>query len=115
MIIHPYLEETSYNCAIRDALAIVKGGADSHFNIGGFREYKSRWIPCSERLPSKEERFKSYCRNIYGAEYIVMIEGATLPTTLYIGMTTNVWFDDEHNRYRVIAWQPLPEPYKEGE
>lgn len=75
-------------------------------------EYNNGWIPCSERLPSFEERKKSYCRNAYGAEFIVMIEGSTMPTTLYIKMEEDIWFDDNYNYYNVIAWQPLPEPYQ---
>lgn len=71
------------------------------------------WIPCSERLPSFDERRKSYCRNVYGSGFIVMIKGATIPTTLYIKMEEDVWFDDNYNYYNVIAWQPLPEPYEE--
>lgn len=42
-----------------------------------------------------------------------MIKGATIPTTLYIKMEEDVWFDDNYNYYNVIAWQPLPEPYRE--
>ncbi len=71
------------------------------------------WIPCSERLPSQEERLKSYCRNMYGSSFIVMIEGASIPTTLYMKMNEDYWFDEDKNIYDVIAWQPLPEPYRE--
>ncbi len=71
------------------------------------------WIPCSERLPSQEERLKSYCRNMYGSSFIVMIREATIPTTLYIKMNEDIWFDEERSCYDVIAWQPLPEPYRE--
>ena len=62
------------------------------------------WILCSERLPSQEERLKSYCRNIYGSSFIVMIREATIPTTLYIKMNEDIWFDEERNCYNVIAW-----------
>ena len=70
----------------------------------------SNWIPCSERLPNEEEFIKAYCRNIYAAEFIVMIKGATLPTTLYF--KNGSWTDMKGNYYNVVAWQPLPEPYK---
>lgn len=68
-----------------------------------------QWIPTSERLPNEEEFVKAYCRNHYCAEFIVMIEGATRPTTLYY--KNGSWFDEERNYYSVVAWQPLPEPY----
>ena len=70
------------------------------------------WIPCSERLPNEIEFQEAYCRNQYAAEILVTIKGATRPTTLYF--KNNSWFDEERNYYEVVAWQPLPEPYKGG-
>lgn len=69
------------------------------------------WIPVEERLPNEEEFKEAYCRNKYAAEFVVMIEDATRPTTLYY--KNGSWFDEERNYYSVVAWQPLPEPYKE--
>ena len=70
------------------------------------------WIPVSEKLPNEEEFKEAYCRNKYAAEFVVMIEDATRPTTLYY--KNGSWFDEERNYYSVVAWQPLPKPYKEG-
>lgn len=70
----------------------------------------SEWIPVSERLPDENERKKSYDRTKYGSEFIVMIKGATNPTTLYLTLD-NYWKDDNGIFYSVIAWMPLPEPY----
>ena len=72
------------------------------------------WIPCSERFPSKEEFKEAYCRNKYGAEFIVMIEGANRPTTLYL-TSDGLWVDDCRNVHEVLAWRPLPESYTKGE
>lgn len=74
-------------------------------------EYNGGWIPCSERLPSEEEFIKSYIGKMYGAEFIVMIEGANKPTTLYYTLD-GMWKDDYGEFYKVIAWQLLPESYK---
>ena len=71
------------------------------------------WIPVEERLPNKREFQEAYCRNHYAAEFLVTIEGATRPTTLYF--KNNSWFDKERNYYKVIAWKPLPEPYRPKE
>lgn len=71
------------------------------------------WIPVEDRLPNEEEFEKNYCRNHWGAEFIVMIKGANKPTSLYY--KEGVWFDDNNNDYDVIAWQPLPERYEEKE
>ena len=66
-----------------------------------------KWIPVSERLPNEEETKKN-------TEFIVMIEGAGNPTVLFY--TDGYWQDENENfYYSVVAWRPLPEPYKEGE
>lgn len=71
------------------------------------------WIPVKKRPPNEKEFLEAYCRNAYAAEFFVMIKGATKPTTLYF--RDGCWFDSERNYYNVIAWMPLPEPYKGGE
>ena len=78
---------------------------------------EQRWIPCSERLPKKPTGsldFFLHDRDVAADEYIVMIAGAKLPTSLY--WTGEVWFSpygiDPECEYTVIAWMPLPEPYK---
>ena len=88
--------------ALTEAMLIVQ-------EVAG--EYNGGWIPCSERLPSEEEFIKSYIRKMYGAEFIVMIEGANKPTTLYYTLD-GMWKDDHGEFYKVIAWQLLPESYK---
>lgn len=55
-----------------------------------------QWIPCSERLP--EER------------------GFYLTTTKDKAVYCDHWNEDNFDRTEmVIAWMPLPEPYKGGE
>ena len=71
----------------------------------------NEWIPVSKRLPDEDERIKSYDRTEHASEFIVMIEGATNPTTLYLTMD-NYWKDENGYFYTVIAWMSLPEPYK---
>lgn len=67
------------------------------------------WIPCSERLPKVEDGTEDDdC-----PEFNVMIEGASVPTTLKHS-SDGYWFDDNEEVYTVVAWQPLPEPW-EGE
>lgn len=76
------------------------------------KEYNNGWIPCSERLPNEEEMKRACCNGSGDSEFIVMIEGAIKPTTLY-RTQEGFWTDGKWEIYKVIAWQPLPEPYKE--
>ena len=95
-------------CVCERVMEIIR----SHMDEVNDTNVPSNWIPCSERLPNEEEFIKAYCRNIYAVEFIVMIKGATLPTTLYF--KNGSWTDMEGNYYNVVAWQPLPEPYRGG-
>lgn len=84
----------------------------------------SGWTLCSERVPddpeggiprSGDELEDAYVKGKI-KEYIVMIDGASLPTSLfYVG--EGRWYDYNGTQelYRVVAWQPLPEPYKGGD
>ena len=66
------------------------------------------WIPAKERLPEEPPEEVDDEDNL--EEYIVMIEGAEKPTILrYAGDGT--WWEDG-TYYPVIAWRPLPEPYR---
>jgi len=74
---------------------------------------KTRWIPVSERLP-----------DTFGGDYLVTIEHkgevegvdqATYSTFGYIdGLweTVNDWIEGPSEDWHVIAWRPLPQPYK---
>lgn len=56
-----------------------------------------RWIPVTERLPEK------------WGEYLVMIEGDTVSTTLYYEWADKYWFDFPNGRKFVVThWMPLP-------
>lgn len=65
---------------------------------------KTGWIPVSERLPETDGRFLTYIENPYDSQlsYIMICD--------YIRQT---WCpDDECASSNVVAWMPLPEPYK---
>ena len=59
----------------------------------------------------QREFIESYVRSAYAAEFLVTIEGADKATTLYYSQT-GVWFDEQGEPYKVVAWMPLPERYK---
>ena len=80
-----------------DAMQIVQEVAE---------EYKDGWIPCSERLPEDD----SIC--------MVTVEYPNNETVVDYG-----WFDrksvcwfvgtQEFRTSNILAWQPLPKPFKE--
>ena len=90
-------EDTEWNRAIYKSTEIVQEVAE---------EYNGGWIACSERLP--EENQKVILQDIYGN---ITIE------TMKINNGTNGFSDGDWwssaNNY--IAWQPLPEPFKESD
>ena len=70
-----------------------------------------RWIPTAERLPGHREFIEAYDSSNYGAAFLVTIEGAEKATILYYSQT-GMWYDEQGNPYRVVAWMPLPERYR---
>lgn len=87
-------------------------------------QQSNSWISCDDRLPPPPEggipRSRAELENAYVKdaikEYIVMIESAVEPTTLFYG-GENRWYDfngKEYEVYSVVAWQPLPEPYNQA-
>lgn len=81
------------------------------------------WIPCSERLPEEDtEVLISYrYKEGEGDTDHVNIDITSYGTVCFGGReihTLKEWrqpFDYFHANYEVIAWMPLPEPYKEDD
>ena len=71
----------------------------------------NNWIPTTERLPDQREFIESYVQSEYAAEFLVTIEGADKATTLY-NTQTALWYDEQGEPYKVVAWMSLPERYK---
>ena len=107
---HRYLDDSNLHCmfdrsdieekrvdTIKEMIEIVHEVAE---------EYKGGWIPCNERLPEDD----SIC--------IVTVEYPNNKTMVDYG-----WFDrksvcwfvgmQEFRTSNILAWQPLPEPFKE--
>ena len=63
------------------------------------------WIPCSDRLPKEN------------GEYIVSLEDSVYPWARFFNgkwfMLPNNAIAREFGEYEVIAWMPLPKPYRE--
>ena len=68
---------------------------------------KDGWIPVEERLPEVAGDIDDdNC-----PEFNVTIDGADKATTLKCS-SDGTFFDDNGYVYPVIAWRPLPEPYR---
>lgn len=66
---------------------------------------KTRWIPCSERLPEKDENVLTYHRNeSFDYQYVSWIDDYSGKWAGFIGNLSD----------EVLAWMPLPSPW-EGE
>lgn len=65
-------------------------------------EYNGGWIACSERVPELD------------GTYICTCQGIAESITLIFSTHDNSWSDEFEAEYDdVIAWQPLPKPFKE--
>lgn len=103
--------------------AILKAFEKADLSLNEVKAKSDGWIPCSKQLPddpeggilrSREELEDAYVKDRI-KQYIIMIDGASLPTVLFYGGKGR-WYDcnGTNEPYRVVAWQPLPEPYKQG-
>ena len=74
-----------------DALEMAISALTQQLNNG--------WIPISERLPEK------------GEKYLVTFQGKTVDTCQFINGHFRIY--REKMTHLISAWQPLPDPYKE--
>lgn len=68
-------------------------------------EYKGGWIPCSERFPEDRQ------------DVLVWDNNQEFCCVGWFNPTTRIWYSNDFDitdSENVIAWQPLPAPYKEG-
>ena len=72
-------------------------------------EYNGGWIACSERLPEEYGDYIVWWTDITRGQYYEIVEYE--PNNGWIGDIPQSF----EGKYSVIAWQPLPEPYKESD
>ena len=85
----------------------------------GFKHEKSaqQWIPCSERLPETNGRYIATrglkaCDAIWNRVYIINYSDLMGLKAEKIWWDGNVGKSDFERIDDVIAWMPLPEPYR---
>ena len=77
-----------------------------------------RWIPCDEKLPEKSGRYLvtrglKGCNNLWNEIYIVNYSDLMGLCKEKVWWDGNVGKSDFEAYDDVLAWMPLPEPYKE--
>ena len=74
---------------------------------------KAEWIPCSERLPDTDDKVLCWYEYYHWSQEKVLPEYGV---GCYL-RETSAWLGEVANGkdVKVIAWMPLPQPYKEGE
>lgn len=109
-------QQSSEDCISRDeAIRIAEQGQIQGYewqfkklcDLPSVTPQQTRWIPVSERLPETYGIYLTYIVNPYDSQlsYIMLCD--------YIGQT---WCPvDETASNNVVAWMPLPEPYRESE
>lgn len=75
---------------------------DLNLEISNLREQIPHWIPCSIRLPESDE--KVLCQTVTKKGAVNFVSGYYMSDRWCCGMNSNV-----------VAWMPLPEPYKGGQ
>lgn len=77
------------------------------------------WIPCSERLP--DEDYWTGANFQYSADVLMTVYNAEDEDTIidYGHTVDGSWYSDTTDCFvpswwEVLAWMPLPEPYKKG-
>ena len=70
------------------------------------------WIPCSERLP-EEDDYKSCIECMDGAVWYFTENGTMGLGYYYESVKEWSTTDDLETDGKVVAWMPLPEPYRE--
>ena len=100
-------EDCAYKDAYAHALSIVSEVEAEYINKSS--DCSTNWIPCSERLPEDFQSVLCYAESV-----------ARSPDTIFVGSQKHgCWFlqssigtESFPTQYEVVAWMPLPEPYK---
>lgn len=117
-----------YSAIQCDALKFAYGSAKEIVQeVAG--EYNNGWIPCSEGLPEEHDsifaKFKGtdkwndmMIEKVSDTVNVTVIDKYSNTVTTHAHTADGNWHCDLlglSNTYRIIAWQPLPEPYKKEE
>ena len=100
-------EQSAYSCGqcMDEAIEVVCKIAE---------EYKGGWIPCSERVPEEGVDVLVWFEYYRYGSYNRLYQTVGISYTYHGDWSGFVNGSSGWKQLRIIAWQPLPEPYKEG-
>lgn len=74
----------------------------------------TKWIPCSERLPEEDKEVLIFTKDKeINKAYHTLKEWSDTQWEWFVFGTLG--YSLTYSEDEVLAWQPLPEPYKKGE
>lgn len=98
-----YYEYCDIDISTIDSMSIreaVEGYAEMNGLLDHMNYVNQKWIPVSERLPNRHQRVLCYFKYAQDSPYIIS-------ENTYIG--GGMWMSESDS---VVAWMPLPEPYR---
>lgn len=99
-LINPNKEDIAEFNAYKKCIEIINELAEEYINTS------SGWIPCSEELPEEDKIVLLCTKDKLVRQGVRHISYEHNRYDLY-GVTSTFWDED------IVAWQPLPKPYKE--
>ena len=115
---HMTLDEQISFCEEKSKNIKLKAEPQTFVDIkNSLEKLKNPWIPVSERLPEEPEEnpvFDGKCLEVYlvTTKYGSCEQDKVYP---FRAFWNGINFTDGMNILDVIAWMPLPEPYRESE
>ena len=88
-----------------------------HMREGG-DAMQMKWTPCKEKMPTVIDTYIICGKMKYSfeSEYEYFVDAADFSPSTTRGefSTWGDWYEGQ-DEYEILAWMPLPEPWKEGE